>query len=79
VAVIDPAGRSVQVTELANTETGFDALENLLGKHQVARVDIEGSGNHGRAAAVRLVLAGGIEVVEVPPSLTPASTALCRP
>jgi transposase len=70
VAVIDPAGRPMVVTELANTETGFNALEDLLEKHQVARVGIEGSGNFGRGAAVRLVLAGGIEVVEVPPSLT---------
>ena len=31
---------------------------------------IEGSGNYGRGAAVRLVLAGDLEVVEVPPSLT---------
>jgi transposase len=70
VAVIDDAGRPVVVTELANTETGFDALEQLLAKHPVHRVGIEGSGNYGRGAAVRLVLAGGIEVVEVPPSLT---------
>ncbi|WP_345771500.1 IS110 family transposase [Geodermatophilus normandii] len=70
VAVIDAAGRPVVVTELANTEAGFDSLEQLLSDHGVARVGIEGSGNYGRGAAVRLVLAGGIEVVEVPPSLT---------
>ncbi len=70
VAVIDPAGRPVIVTELANTEIGFDCLEELLDKHQVQRVGIEGSGNYGRGAAVRLVLTGTIEVVEVPPSLT---------
>jgi transposase len=70
VAVIDDGGRPVVVTELANTETGFDALGELLARHQVQRVGIEGSGNYGRGAAVRLVLTGGIEVVEVPPSLT---------
>lgn len=70
VAVIDQLGRPVVVTELANTEAGFDALEALLTKHAVNRVGIEGSGNYGRGAAIRLVLAGGIEVVEVPPSLT---------
>ena len=70
VAVIDDAGRPVAVTELANTEAGFDALEQLLTRHTVRRVGIEGSGNYGRGAAVRLVLAGGIDVVEVPPSLT---------
>jgi transposase len=70
VAVSDDAGRPVVVTELANTETDFDALEALLAEHAVSRIGIEGSGNYGRGAAVRLVLAGGSEVVEVPPSLT---------
>jgi transposase len=70
VAVIDDAGRSLVVTELANTEAGFDALELLLEEHAVTRVGIEGSGCYGRGVAVRLVLAGGLEVVEVPPSLT---------
>ena len=51
VAVIDLAGRPVIVTELANTETGFDALGQLLAKHPVRRVGIEGSGNYGRGAA----------------------------
>ncbi len=58
VAVIDPAGRPVIVTEVANTEIGFDSLEELLNKHEVERVGIEGSGNYGRGAAVRLVLTG---------------------
>jgi transposase len=70
VAVIDAAGRPLVVTDLANTEAGFDELETLLAEHHVDRIGIEGSGNYGRGAAVRLVLAGGIDVVEVPPSLT---------
>ncbi|SEO59837.1 IS110 family transposase [Trujillonella endophytica] len=70
VAVIDLAGRPVLVTELANTEAGFDALEELVKEHSVTRVGIEGSGNYGRGAAIRLVLMGGLEVVEVPPNLT---------
>ncbi len=70
VAVIDDAGRPVVVTEVANTEAGFDALEQLLARHPVRRVGIEGSGNYGRGAAVRLVLTGDLQVVEVPPSLT---------
>jgi len=70
VAVIDHTGRPLAVTELANTETGFDALEQLLAEHPVHRVGIEGSGNYGRGAAVHLVLTGPAEVVEVPPSLT---------
>ncbi len=63
VAVIDDVGRPVVVAELANTEAGFDALEQLLAQHRVHRVGIEGSGNYGRGAAVRLVLAGVPEVV----------------
>src|SRR3954468_10887150 len=70
VAVIDDAGRPVVVTQVANTEVGFDTLEQLLARHPVRRVGIEGSGNYGRGAAVRLLLTGGLEVVEVPPSLT---------
>jgi transposase len=70
VAVIDDAGRPVVVTEVANTEAGFTTLEQLLTEHAVTRVGIEGSGNYGRGAAVHLVLTGGSEVVEVPPSLT---------
>jgi transposase len=70
VAVIDDAGRPVVITEPANTETGFTALEQLLVEHAVRRVGIEGSGNYGRGAAVHLVLTGPAEVVEVPPGLT---------
>lgn len=70
VAVIDDAGRPVVVTEVANTEAGFDTLEQLLAEHGVTRVGIEGSGNYGRGASVHLVLTGPAEVVEVPPSLT---------
>lgn len=70
VAVIDTGGRSVQVVELPNTELGFDELEEFLAVHEVTRVGIEGSGNYGRGAALRLVVAGLVEVVEVPPSMT---------
>jgi transposase len=49
VAVIDPAGRPVIVTDVANTEAGFDALQQLLERHAVTRVGIEGSGAYGRA------------------------------
>src|SRR3954447_19614871 len=70
VAVIDDAGRPTVVTEVANTEAGFDSLEKLLLEQGVTRVGIEGSGNYGRGAAVRLVLTGDLQVVEVPPSLT---------
>src|SRR4028119_2515775 len=69
VAVIDLAGRPVLVTELANTEAGFAALEELVKDYSVSRVGIEGSGNYGRGAAIRLVLTGGPEVVEGAPGL----------
>jgi transposase len=70
VAIIDDGGRPVVVRDVANTEQGFDALEKMLAAHRVRRVGIEGSGNWGRGAAARLVLAGTVEVVEVPPSMT---------
>src|SRR3954452_14776588 len=78
VAVIDDAGRPVVVTELANTETGFTALEQLLVEHAVRRVGIEGSGNYGRGAAVHLVLTGPAEVVEVPPGSPRGSAPAAR-
>ena len=70
VAVIDDAGRSVEVTEIANTNAGMASLQALLERHEVRRVGIEGSGTWGRAAAAHLAAAGGMEVVEVPTSLT---------
>ena len=52
VAVIDDAGRPVVVTELANTEAGFDRARAAARRARVTRVGIEGSGNYGRGAAV---------------------------
>src|SRR3954447_8319683 len=59
VAVIDDAGRPTVVTELANTEAGFDALELLLEEHAVTRVGIEGSGCYGRGPTGAGRWAGG--------------------
>jgi transposase len=70
VAVIDAAGKVVATREFRNVEAGFDAVQAFFREHDVARVGIEGSGNYGRGAALRLVTAGEIGVVEVPPSLT---------
>jgi len=70
LGIIDEAGRPVVVRNIPNTEIGFDTLEGLLADHEVTRVGIEGSGNYGRGIALRLVVAGMVEVVEVPPSLT---------
>ncbi|WP_336030573.1 IS110 family transposase [Geodermatophilus sp. FMUSA9-8] len=85
VAVIDDAGRPLVVTELANTEAGFAALEKLLAKHVVQRVGIEGSGNYGRGTAVHLVLTGpargrrGATVTDQPGAVGPAGRGQDRP
>ncbi len=70
VVVIDAVGRPLAVREVPNTTAGFKQLEVLLAEHQVVRTGIEGSGNYGRAVAAHLVIAGALEVVEVPPALT---------
>ena len=70
VGIIDAVGRPLAVGEVANTTAGFASVQRLLGDHGVVRVGIEGSGNYGRAVAAHLVIAGGLEVVEVPPALT---------
>lgn len=69
VAVIDPGGRPVAVCELPNDGAGFAQLARLAETHQVCRVGIEGSSNFGWPAAMHL-LAGGQQVVEVPPLMT---------
>ena len=50
VAVIDRTGRPVVVTEVGTTESGLDALEELLAHHQVTRVGIKGRAR-GRIAS----------------------------
>jgi transposase len=69
VAVIDAAGRTVTVRQIANEPDGFTVLADLVTAHSVARVGIEGSTNFGWAAAMHLV-AAGVTVVEVPPLMT---------
>jgi transposase len=74
VAVVDQNGRALAFKDLPNTEPGFIELVQLLERHQVERVGIEGSGNFGRAIAVHLVLAATpgreVAVVEVPTLMT---------
>src|SRR4051794_18729009 len=69
VAVIDAAGRTVTVRQIANEPAGFSVLADLVTAHAVGRVGIEGSTNFGWAAAMHLV-AAGVSVVEVPPLMT---------
>lgn len=69
VAVADEQGRRVDNTEFPNTPEGFHRLAGWLGHHQPRRVGIEGSGGHGRPAALKL-LDAGFAVVEVPAHMT---------
>ena len=69
VAVIDAAGRTVTVRQVANEPAGFTVLADLVAEHAVVRVGIEGSTNFGWPAAMHLVEAG-VTVVEVPPLMT---------
>lgn len=69
VVVIDEQGRQVDITEIPNDPEGFHRLVGWLGRHQPQRVGIEGSGGHGRPAALSL-LGAGFVVVEVPAHLT---------
>lgn len=78
VAVITATGRVTAQCQLPNTEVGFDDVEVFLADTGVARVGIEGSGNYGRDAALRLVLTGTVQVLEVPPSLTSRERSAVR-
>src|SRR3954447_22398862 len=69
VAVIDHAGRVLDQLQVANQESGFARLLELVTDHGVVRVGIEGSGHYGWPAALWL-LEHGVTVVEVPPLLT---------
>jgi len=51
VAVIDSAGRQLTVEEVPNTTAGLGRLAAVLERHEVSRVEIEGSGTWGRGAA----------------------------
>lgn len=69
VAVIDHAGRVVDQLQVANQESGFARLLELVTRHGVVRVGIEGSGNDGWPAALWL-LEQDVSVVEVALLLT---------
>jgi transposase len=69
VAVADEQGRRVDDTEFPNTPEGFHRLTGWLKRHQPRCVGIEGSGGHGRPAALEL-LESGFAVVEVPAHMT---------
>jgi transposase len=65
VAVVDDAGRQIDVDEFANDRKGHTRLATWLANHQPNRVGVEGSGHLGRAASAFLVDVG-FDVREVP-------------
>jgi transposase len=65
VAVVDTAGRQIDLDEFANDPKGHEKLAAWLTSHDVVRVGIEGSGHLGRAASAWLMDAG-LDVREVP-------------
>jgi len=69
VAVVDGQGRELDRIELENSSVGHHRLVGWLGRFELERVGIEGSGSYGRAAALALRDAG-LQVAEVPPQLT---------
>ncbi len=69
VAVIKATGWVVDQLQVANQESGFAQLLDLVTDHGVVRVGVEGSGNYGWPAALWLPKRD-VAVVEVPPLLT---------
>jgi len=73
VALVDQVGLAVAVVQESNTRAGFVRIGELLAKHQVTRVGIEGSGHYGRCIAAYLALdwdQPGVGVFEVPTLMT---------
>lgn len=73
VAVVDQVGLCVARADEPNTRSGFVRIGELLAKHHVTRVGIEGSGHYGRCVAAYLALdwdQSGVAVLEVPTLMT---------
>ena len=73
VAVVDEVGLPVARCDEPNTRSGFLRIGELLAKHHVTRVGIEGSGHFGRCVAAYLALdwnEPGVAVLEVPTLMT---------
>jgi len=73
MALVDKVGLPVAVVQEPNTRSGFVRIGELLAKHQVTRVGIEGSGHYGRCMAAYLALdwdQSGVGVLEVPTLMT---------
>ena len=73
VAVVDQVGLCVARADEPNTRSGFVRIGELLAKHHVTRVGIEGSGHYGRCVAAYLALDWDrpeVGVFEVPTLMT---------
>lgn len=72
IAVIDHVGQVKASAQYPNTRTGFTDIAQLLRRHSVTRVGIEGSANYGRCVSAHLALDTDEpwQVVEVPTLLT---------
>lgn len=66
---IDGIGRAIEYRSFANTAPGHRRVLEWVRQLDAGRVAIEGSGGYGRPLALMLV-AEGVEVVEVPPQMT---------
>ena len=73
VAVVDQVGLPVARADEPNTRSGFVRIGELLARHHVTRVGIEGSGHYGRCVAAFLALdwdQADVGVFEVPTLMT---------
>lgn len=67
--VIDEGGRDLSYGRFGNTGEGHGEVLDWVQKLGAGRVAIEGSGGYGRPLAL-VLLAAGVEVVDVPPQMT---------
>lgn len=66
VAVVDAGGVEITTGSWPSNPAGFDDAIEMLRRHDIDRVGVEGSGSNGRHLAAALMLAG-FDVREVPP------------
>ena len=67
--VVDEAGRELSYGRFENTGEGHGEVLDWVQKLSAGRVAIEGSGGYGRPLSL-VLLAAGVEVVDVPPQMT---------
>lgn len=67
--VVDEGGRALSYGRFENTGEGHGEVLDWVRKLNAGRVGIEGSGGYGRPLSL-VLLAAGVEVVDVPPQMT---------